>query len=51
MASFLTKINDFINNIYILKDFSEINTNVVIIGSNGSGKSTLSRRIKIDNID
>lgn len=51
MASFLTKISDFINNIYILKDFSEINTNVVIIGSNGSGKSTLSRRIKIDNID
>lgn len=51
MASFLTKINDFINNIYILKDFSEINTNVVIIGSNGSGKSTLSRRLKIDNID
>ena len=46
MASFLTKISDFINNIYILKDFSEINTNVVIIGSNGSGKSTLSRRIK-----
>lgn len=39
------------NNLHILKDFSEINTNVVIIGSNGSGKSTLSRRLKIDNLN
>lgn len=51
MSVFLKNINNFINNIHILKDFSEINTNVVIIGSNGSGKSTLSRRIKIDNIN
>ena len=51
MSIFLEIFNNFINNICILKDFSEINTNVVIIGSNGSGKSTLSRRIKIDDIN
>lgn len=51
MAMFFKKFNNFINNIYILKDFSEIDTNVVIIGPNGSGKSTLSRRIKIDDIN
>ncbi|MEB8307395.1 AAA family ATPase [Staphylococcus xylosus] len=47
----LENLDDFINNLHILKDFSEINTNVVIIGSNGSGKSTLSRRLKIDNLN
>lgn len=48
---FLEKIDDFVNNLKILKDFSKIDMNVVIIGSNGSGKSTLSRRIKVDSID
>lgn len=47
----LENLDNFINNLHILKDFSEINTNVVIIGSNGSGKSTLSRRLKIDNLN
>lgn len=44
----LEVLNNFLDNILILKNFSEIDTNVVIIGSNGSGKSTLSRRLKID---
>ncbi|MGX1435583.1 AAA family ATPase [Mammaliicoccus sciuri] len=51
MIYLLESINNFINNLYILKDFSELNTNVVIIGANGSGKSTLSRRLKLDNIN
>lgn len=51
MLYFSDSLNNFFNNLHILKDFSEINTNVVIIGANGSGKSTLSRRIKIDNIN
>lgn len=51
MTHNLENFNNFINNLLILKDFSEINTNVVIIGSNGSGKSTLSRKLKIDNLN
>lgn len=51
MLYYLESLYDFINNLHILKDFSEIDTNVVIIGANGSGKSTLSRRLSIDNIN
>ncbi|WP_436855439.1 hypothetical protein [Staphylococcus caeli] len=50
MLYYLENLNNLLNNINILKDFSEIDTNAVIIGSNGSGKSTLSRRLKVDNI-
>ncbi|MBO3078974.1 AAA family ATPase [Mammaliicoccus sciuri] len=46
----LDSINNFFNNLHILKDFSELDTNVVIIGANGSGKSTLSRRLKTDSL-
>lgn len=51
MLYYLESLDDFINNLHILKDFSEIDTNVVIIGANGSGKSTLSRRLKVDNLN
>lgn len=51
MLYLLDSLNNFLNNLYILKDFSEIDTNVVIIGANGSGKSTLSRRLKVDNLN
>ncbi|MEN2036897.1 AAA family ATPase [Staphylococcus haemolyticus] len=42
------QLDDFVNNLDILKVFSEIHKNTVIIGANGSGKSTLSRKLKVD---